>query len=155
MIVLTSSGDHSWPWSAAADELVAEALFAESYPALHRHMKGFEDRLRTRQDQGRFWWELPLVLRSPFDLDEEGWVAAVRAARGRSRPLSAAALRATRDEYQASVAPVRALQAEVLRLERRLADLVNAAYGLSPADVDLLWRTAPPRMPVGAPPETT
>jgi len=39
-------------------------------------------------------------------------------------------------------------QAEALRLERRLADLVNQAYGLTSEEIDLLWRTAP-RMPVG------
>ncbi|MBK9745832.1 MAG: hypothetical protein IPO91_03545 [Chloroflexi bacterium] len=37
-------------------------------------------------------------------------------------------------------------------LERRLSDLVNAAYGLTPADIDLMWRTAPPRMPIKPPP---
>ncbi|MBP1467706.1 hypothetical protein EYB53_018470 [Candidatus Chloroploca sp. M-50] len=38
---------------------------------------------------------------------------------------------------------------EALTRERRLAELVNAAYGLTPEDVELLWATAPPRMPVG------
>lgn len=38
---------------------------------------------------------------------------------------------------------------EALGLEQRLADLVNAAYGLTPEEVELLWATAPPRMPVG------
>jgi hypothetical protein len=38
-------------------------------------------------------------------------------------------------------------RAEAARLERRLSDLVNAAYGLTGAEIDLLWRTAPPRMP--------
>ena len=37
----------------------------------------------------------------------------------------------------------------VRMFERRLAALVNAAYGLTPEDVELLWRTAPPRMPAG------
>jgi len=48
---------------------------------------------------------------------------------------------------------VRQRQTEALGLERRLADLVNQAYGLAPEDVELLWRTAPPRMPVGKPGE--
>ena len=39
---------------------------------------------------------------------------------------------------------------EAQELERRLADLVNAAYGLTPEEVELLWRTAP-RMPGGRP----
>ena len=41
--------------------------------------------------------------------------------------------------------------AEGADLERRLADLVNEAYGLTPEEVDLMWRTAPPRMPIDRP----
>jgi hypothetical protein len=33
-------------------------------------------------------------------------------------------------------------------IERKLSDLVNAAYGLAPEEVALMWRTAPPRMPL-------
>jgi hypothetical protein len=43
------------------------------------------------------------------------------------------------------------LAAEARDLERRVSDLVNAAYGLTPEEVDLMWRTAPPRMPFGPP----
>ena len=92
--------------------------------------------------------KLPKALSEPFGLTEDDWIAAVRAARGRSRPMSVAALRAARDEYHASIEPIRSRQCEVERLERRLSDLVNAAYGLTPEQVDLLWRTAPPRMPI-------
>ncbi len=34
-------------------------------------------------------------------------------------------------------------RAEAAKLERRLSDLVNWSYGLTPEDVDLLWSTAP------------
>jgi hypothetical protein len=37
------------------------------------------------------------------------------------------------------------------RLERQVADAVNAAYGLTREEVTLLWQTAPPRMPLGPP----
>ena len=37
---------------------------------------------------------------------------------------------------------------EALQLEHRLSDLVNQAYGLTPAEIDLMWKTAPPRMPI-------
>jgi hypothetical protein len=37
--------------------------------------------------------------------------------------------------------------AEPASLERKLSDLVNQAYGLTDEEVDLLWKTAPPRMP--------
>ena len=50
--------------------------------------------------------------------------------------------------YVAGVAPLRKLATEALALERHVSDLVNSAYGLIPAEVDLLWRTAPPRMPL-------
>ena len=33
-------------------------------------------------------------------------------------------------------------------LERQLSDLVNEAYGLTPDEVNLLWDTAAPRMPI-------
>ena len=56
MIVLKSSGNHAWPWSDAGDE--AEETFRRTYPSLYGHMKPLEDRLRKRQDKGRYWWEL-------------------------------------------------------------------------------------------------
>lgn len=47
--------------------------------------------------------------------------------------------------------PLRRLVREADALERRVSDLVNAAYGLTPAEEKLMWDTAPPRMPVGPP----
>lgn len=55
LIALRSSDNHPWPWHDAGEH--AEEVFAQTYPALYRHMKGHEDRLRTRADQGRYWWE--------------------------------------------------------------------------------------------------
>jgi hypothetical protein len=63
--------------------------------------------------------------------------------------LTPATLKALRAGYSEQAAPVQQRAAEGLGLERRLAALVNAAYGLTPDDVELLWRSAPPRMPVG------
>jgi hypothetical protein len=47
--------------------------------------------------------------------------------------------------------PARALAAETLELERALSDLVNQAYALTPAEIALMWQTAPPRMPMPRP----
>jgi hypothetical protein len=47
--------------------------------------------------------------------------------------------------------PTRSLAAETLPLERTLSDLVNQAYALNPAEITLMWQTAPPRMPVPLP----
>ena len=76
----------------------------------------------------------------------------VKKLRGKSKPLTAAALKALRDEDTQTLTPARALAAEALTLERQVSDLVNAAYDLTPAEVQLMWNTAPPRMPI-APPE--
>jgi hypothetical protein len=53
-----------------------------------------------------------------------------------------------RDEYTRTLEPARALAAETLTLERTLSDLVNQAYALTPAEIALMWQTAPPRMPI-------
>jgi hypothetical protein len=66
----------------------------------------------------------------------------------KKRPLTAARLHALHDEYTRTIAPSRALAAETSKLKRTLSDLVNQAYGLTPADIELLWKTAPPRMPI-------
>jgi hypothetical protein len=63
--------------------------------------------------------------------------------------LTPAGLKGMRAGYTEQATPVRERKAEALRLERRLAALVNQAYGLTFEEVELLWRTAPPRMPVG------
>ena len=56
-----------------------------------------------------------------------------------------------RADYTRSIEPARALAAEALKLERTLSDLVNQAYGLTPAEFELMWKTAPPRMPAPPP----
>ena len=58
-----------------------------------------------------------------------------------------------RDEYTRTIAPARALAAETLALERTLSDFVNRAYALTPAEINLMWQTASPRMPI-LPPAT-
>jgi hypothetical protein len=280
MIALKSSGDHPWPWADLGDD--AEATFAATYPSVHAHLKPFEAHLRTRQDKGRYWWELracaywdlfeqdkivfpeitwrlqwgldtnqmlinntayvlpasdtwivavlnsptcwwyswrnaihgkdealrfireyvetiPVCsppassdadayeiverlrslaeqaqstrrtlldwiqvqhevttpstrLRDPIGLTSDAFVAEVQKARGKRKGLSSAALKSLRDEYAQTIEPARALAAEAAQLEIRLHDLVNAAYGLTPDEVRLMWDTAPPRMPIPRPP---
>jgi hypothetical protein len=276
MIVMKSSGDHSWPWSDANGYPEAERIFQQSYPSLYRHLGEHEESLRRRCDQGRFWWELrscsyyekfsepkilyqdlawssefsyddsgifvndlsfflpvadfsllailnsPVVwywlwnkaahgkdevlrlkgiymeklpipsgsseiinpetvrvirdlekllqgyysvlaswlrheygldrpgksLATPASLDADGFVAAVRDALPKKRRLTPAEIAHIRDAHASTVEPARRAAAEILRLERDLSDRVNAAYGLTPEDVRLMWETAPPRMPL-------
>ena len=56
--MLKSSGDHAWSWAGEKDLRAAEAIFAATYPSLHRRMTGYRAKLKPREDQGRFWWEL-------------------------------------------------------------------------------------------------
>src|SRR5438309_6707540 len=56
MLALKSSGNHPWPWADAGRR--AEAVFAETYPAIHAHLSQYCDALKKRQDQGEHWWEL-------------------------------------------------------------------------------------------------
>jgi hypothetical protein len=57
-IVIPSTQNQTWPWSECADEAQAEELFREHHPTIHQHLKPYEERLRNREDKGKFWWEL-------------------------------------------------------------------------------------------------
>ncbi len=81
-------------------------------------------------------------------LDSDSFVAEVRNIRGKKLPLTATGLQGLREEYTRTIDPARALAAEASKLERELSDLVNEAYGLTPEEIDLMWATAPPRMPI-------
>jgi hypothetical protein len=85
------------------------------------------------------------------DLDSDTWVGEVKRIRGKKQPLTAAGVHALRAEYTRTIEPARALAAETLKLERTLSALVNQAYSLTPAEIALLWKTAPPRMPITPP----
>jgi hypothetical protein len=282
MIVLKSSGDQLWPWSHTPDTAQAEEHFRQAYPSLYGHLKPLEERLRTRQDRGRYWWELracayyqvfeqpklmyqeiqfhpaycmdsgnlfannktfflartdayllailnsslmwwhnwrylphmkdealspvgermetlPIAqptdairaeaeqvvsrlieitranqetrqilldwLRVEFEVQEPGrrlenfseldlpaFLDEVRKRRPRvAGKLTPASLRALQSGYSEQLAPMQQCQTEAAILERRLSELVNAAYGLTPEEVALLWETAPPRMPLPSP----
>ena len=79
------------------------------------------------------------------DLNSDTWVAEVKRIRGKKQPLSSTGLHALRDEHTRTIAPARALAAETLTLERTLSDLVNQAYALTRAEIELMWQTTPPR----------
>jgi hypothetical protein len=61
--------------------------------------------------------------------------------------LTPGALRDLKSGYAEMAGPARQERSEAAGLERRLSDLVNEAYGLTGEEVDLMWKTAPPRMP--------
>jgi hypothetical protein len=61
--------------------------------------------------------------------------------------LTPGSLRDLRSGYAEMAEPVKQARTEAASLERKLSDLVNQAYGLTDDEVNLLWKTAPPRMP--------
>jgi hypothetical protein len=90
-------------------------------------------------------------LQSALAMDSDSFVAEVRKLRGKKNPLSLAALKSLREEHTRTILPAQALAREALALERRIGDLVNEAYGLTPEEIELMWATAPPRMPIARP----
>lgn len=90
-------------------------------------------------------------LQAAAELDADTLVSEVERVRGRKQPLTAAGEKRLREEYTRTIVPARALAAEMLKLECALNDLVNQAYGLTPEEIDLMWQTAPPRMPIARP----
>lgn len=60
-------------------------------------------------------------------------------------------LKTLKEAYGDYALPIQTRRAEGLTLEHRVSDLVNQAYGLTPEEIDLMWKTAPPRMPFPRP----
>ena len=58
IIVIASSANNEWPWSNAANDLEAERIFSNTYPAIYKHLVGYRDKLIARDDRGKFYWEL-------------------------------------------------------------------------------------------------
>ena len=92
------------------------------------------------------------LLRDPFELDADEFVAAIQRARpARLGAFNTAAVRQVRAEHSNIIVPAARRLAEAQKHERALSELVNEAYGLTQQDVNLMWRTAPPRMPIAGP----
>jgi type I restriction-modification system DNA methylase subunit len=64
------------------------------------------------------------------------------------RSISPKALKELKAAYQDYAPHIQTRNAAALSLEHQLSDLVNQAYGLTPEEIDLMWKTAPPRMPI-------
>ena len=105
------------------------------------------------------WFRLEFEIEVPGQSLSEFWMLAedaflreVKQRRSHSAArLSPAALRELQKSYEEYTPRIRNLNSAAERLERRLSDLGNVAYGLTPEEVALLWETAPPRMPISNP----
>jgi type I restriction-modification system DNA methylase subunit len=78
----------------------------------------------------------------------DAFAAEVRKRRPRTADrLTPAAVSELLAAHREHAPTLRQIAAEKERLEARISDLVNEAYGLTVEEIDLMWRTAPPRMP--------
>ena len=110
------------------------------------------------QDQSRellTWLRLELGVDQPgqrletfADLSGDDFVAEVRKRRPKGAPrLTPQFITELTRTHQHYSEPARERAIRVRALEREISDLVNRAYRLSEDEIDLMWRTAPPRMP--------
>jgi len=81
-------------------------------------------------------------------LDCDQFVQEVKTRKPKNSGLNPKALKELREVYNDYAPNIQAHRTEALILETRLSDLVNQAYGLTPEEIDLMWKTAPPRMPI-------
>lgn len=95
--------------------------------------------------------KLPAALAQSSRLDSDGFVATVRAALPKRAGITPTRLMQLRAAFAETAEPARAARVAALADERALSDIVNRAYGLTPDDIALMWRTAPPRMPLASP----
>jgi hypothetical protein len=96
-------------------------------------------RFNTEKPKGR--------LLSPVSLDSDNFITACTELLPRRQAPTATEIGELKREYRDTIEPARLLRGEIFLLEQRLSDIVNEAYGLTPDEVALMWRTAPPRMP--------
>jgi len=94
--------------------------------------------------------KLPTKLTEATRLNADAFLAAVRSAIPKKTGLSAAQIARLRKEHADTIEPARLAASQALAQERQLSDLVNTAYGLTADELQLMWDTAPPRMPFGA-----
>ena len=58
IIYLKSSSNKQWPWSGK-DELEAERIFKDIYPAISEHMHKYKNILKRSVKPAKYYWEIP------------------------------------------------------------------------------------------------
>ena len=84
-------------------------------------------------------------------LDCDQFIQEIKKRKPKDSGLNPKALKEVRTVYNDYAPSIQTRKAEALSLEIQLSDLVNQAYGLTPEEIDLMWKTAPPRMPIPNP----
>ncbi|WP_291847491.1 Eco57I restriction-modification methylase domain-containing protein [Bradyrhizobium sp.] len=133
-------------------------------PSLGKHRDRFENKVSEiieltldaqRLDQrATAWLRHQVGLISPKQIarvqravDSDDFVSAIRDSLPKRRNISSNEMTHLATEYAEAIVPLQNRRADVFRVENELSHLVNSAYGLTPDEVQLMWHTAPPRMP--------
>jgi len=133
----------------------SEAIRAEVVQAVSRII----EITRTNYEAGQLvldWLRTEFDVQEPgthlanvTELDVNAFVEEVRKRRAKTTgKLTPASLKDLQAGYAEQVVPIQRYRAEAIVLERKRSDLINAAYGLTPEEIELLWTNAPPRMPL-------
>ena len=80
-------------------------------------------------------------------IDSDQFVLEVKKNRSEKSPLTSIQLKAIRDEFSNSIESLVATINDIQKLENKVSWIVHEAYGLTAEDLDLMQKTAPPRMP--------
>ena len=112
---------------------------------------------RNQQQELLNWLRLEFGVEKPGQqledfagLSGDAFVAEVRKRRPQTAPrLTPAALTELMSTHAHYAGPAQQREVERRQLEQQLSGLVNQAYGLTDEEIELMWRTAPPRMPGG------
>ncbi|MFH1469604.1 MAG: N-6 DNA methylase [Pseudomonadota bacterium] len=144
---------HSIPIALPSQE--AHALTADIVPTVvaavaanHSARRGMVDVLRLQYGVDKAGDALANFHR----LDAEAFVREIVKRRSRAAgKLRPAEITELRGLHEAESLPIIQREQTIMRAERTLSDLVNAAYGLTAEDIATLRDTAPVRMPPGLP----
>jgi len=120
---------------------------AEIHRGQHKAVAALVDWLRVE-------WSLekvPSSLSEPFALSADAFADALRKVLPKKHKMTVAEVAAVKRAHADTVAPIAERLNDAARLERELSTIVNQAYGLTKEEEALVWRTAPPRMPIAPP----
>jgi type I restriction-modification system DNA methylase subunit len=155
---------HKKDEALAMDGIYVESLpIAQPTPAIRTEAEEIVTRLiaitKTNQERNREvceWLQsthnipkLGQKLENFASLSQAEFVQAIRDRKPKTAgDLSPKAFKAINEAYQEYALPIQRDRTTANQLEHRLSDLINEAYQLTPAEIELMWRTAPPRMPI-------
>ena len=103
------------------------------------------------------WLRVEFAVETPGDklrafdtLTDDAFVAEVKRRRAGAARVSPAELRRLRQAFAEAATPLQGIAYQMAARERAVSDAVMQAYGLTTEEVELVWRTAPPRTPLAA-----